>query len=461
VYTAPFQGARIVVLASLLASCSGQAGGGLRTPGAFGAGLASTTFVQVAGSCEPARDPLDLPEVVTRVRAAVVSVVAGKAADGAKLFSEHGASPREHALGSGMIIATDGLVLTSRHVIEDADAVRIDLDDGRSFAGKVVARDAFLDVALIRMTGARDLPVAVLGSSGGLRIGDPVIAMGSPFGLGPSVRRGILSAKERSVDEGPPTNFLQSDAAVNPGDSGGPLLDGLGRVVGVNTAVIEHGQGLSFAVPIDDVRAVLGEMLATGLVARGHAGISFQNVDAPVARALKLRAMTGAIVTDVDAGGPSARASVRPGDVITSLDGHPIANGTELSHELGLRKPGDVVRFGLLRAGQARTAMVLLDRLPNKDDTRLLLAEPAKKKGGAGLKMVDAEGGGAKVASLDPESTTADDLRPGDVVLEVDYVPVKSAAEVRRRLAEVKRPGSVLLRVRRSGAFLYVGIDLD
>jgi serine protease Do len=408
--------------------------------------------------------------VVDRVRRSVVSVIAGRAGGEVSTFGEHARPTREHALGSGVLIAPDGLVLTSRHVIDGADDVRVELEDGRSFAATIVGRDAVLDVALIRLAGAQGLSVAELGSSADTRVGDAVIAIGNPFGLGPSVTVGILSAAARSLDDGPSGEFLQTDAAVNPGDSGGPLIDGEGRVIGINTAVLEHGQGISFAIPIDEVRAVLRELTATGRVARGRAGVTFQVVDGPLSRALRLPSPSGALVSEVDADGPAQRAGVRPGDLITSMEGQAILRAGDLSHALTRRKPGEVVRFGILRGGCSRVMAVLLGRQPNRDgdaegveDAEAHHAHvPARSKGISGLRLVDADqsGGGARIDALDPESTAADGLRQGDVVVEVDHTPVRCAADANRRLALTPRPGTALFRVRRDGLVLYVGVDL-
>jgi serine protease Do len=428
----------------------------------FGAGLGPDRGEALA-RCDGRAPAIDVAAIVERTGGAVVSVVAGRASDHHHVFSEHGGRAREHALGSGVLLTSDGLVLTSRHVIVDADDVRVELVDGRSFRGVVVARDTWLDVALIRLRAASGLPIAVLGSSASARVGDPVLAIGNPFGLGPSVTRGILSAKDRSIDDGPSEIYLQTDASVNPGDSGGPLLDAAGLVIGINAAVLDHGQGLSFAVPIDDVRASLTELLAKGKIQRGHAGVTYQAIDAPLSRALSLRGQAGVIVTEVDAGGPSARAGVREGDVIETIDGEPIARASDLAHALGRRRPGAVVRFGIQRDGRTRSIGVLLDRLASEDDdaSRAPSAREREKASGLGLRAADANGEGARVEAVDPDKRAADDLRPGDVVVEVNRRTVKSALDLERELARASRPSTALLRVRREAGFLYVGVDLE
>jgi serine protease Do len=445
--------AQLLAFAVVLGACRNQANLALHLPAHERLGPPAH---QVCAGRAARRDEGGIAGLVTRLRGAVVSVTAGRSAGG----------ERERSLGSGIVIAPDGLVLTSRHVIAGADDVHAELDDGRTFAGAVVARDAWLDVALVRLDGARGLPIAELGSSEALAVGDPVIAIGNPFGLGPSVTRGILSAKARAVEDGPGGLFLQSDAAVNPGDSGGPLVDGDGRVIGVNTAIIEHGHGISFAVPIDDVSAVLGELIKTGHVVRGHVGISYQAIDAPLSRALAGGPGPGpapgaAIITELDRGGPGARAGLRAGDVIASLDGHDVPRAVDLTHELGSRKPGGLVRLGIVRDGRSSTVSVLLDAEPIHDEDDLSRARPrAPASSPLGLRAVDDAGGGARVEEVDPESVVADDLRPGDVVVELNRSPVKSAADLRHLLGAAPRPSTALLRVRRRGSFLYVGIDV-
>jgi serine protease Do len=450
--------AGMVALTALPGGCRGQVDGA----------PVMTASRPAIAACERAA-AVDVPSVVARIAPAVVSIVASRAAEGA--VPEHG--ERERALGSGILIRSDGLVLTSHHVIEGADRVRVEIEDGRSFAAKVTARDPWLDVALIKLRGARGLPVAELGSSGALHVGEPVIAIGNPFGLGPSVTRGILSARARAVDAGPTGVFLQSDAPLNPGNSGGPLLDAAGRVIGVNTAILEHGQGLSFAVPIDDVRAELTELELRGRVARGHAGAKFQALDGGLARALSLPRVSGALVAEIDPGGPAARAGLRIGDVIASFDGSRIDRASDLSHAIAGKRPGDVVRLGVLRgAGPQRgaggaacertlTVAILLDRAAEPGGGASEPATTTTPGGALGLRTSDAQGGGARIDAVDPGSSTADELRPGDVVVELNRVAVRTAADLSAKLARAPRPSTALLRLRREGAFVFTGIDLE
>lgn len=449
---------RLLPLVALLGACRGPADftlqGRARAP--------AVVFAAPPGARAPAcHGALDVAELVARVRPSIVGINAGHASKDASLTTTHG-DAREHAVGAGILITEDGLVLTSHHVIEDADDIRVELSDGRSLPGVVVARDKWLDVAIVRVHGLSGQRPAVLGSSEATRVGDPVITMGNPFGLGASVTRGILSAKARAVDSEPSEVFLQTDAPVNPGDSGGPLFDAQGQVIGINTAIIAHGQGVSFAVPIDDVRAALPELLATGRVLRGYAGITFQPVDAPLARALRLPAPMGAIVTALDPGGPAERAGLRAGDLIASVDGRPIRHAKDLAHALGRSRPGAPMVFEFVRDGRQHTHRVIAGRQRGEAEDGDVVPKrtAASSKGGAGLRTTDDAGGGARVEGVDPNTTAADELHPGDVVVEANRRQVKGAAELADVLASAPRPSTVLLRVRRAGEHLYVGLDL-
>src|SRR5262249_13911730 len=227
---------------------------------------------------------------------------------------------RQKALGSGFIVDTAGHVVTNAHVVEEADSVRVKLADDREFDAKVKGRDARLDLAVLELVGAHDLPTVSLGSSQELRVGEYVVAIGNPFGLGNTVTMGIVSAKSRSIGAGPYDDFVQTDASINPGNSGGPLFNLRGQVVGINTAINPPGKGIGFAMPVDALKDVLPQLLSAGKVARGRLGVAVQPVDTALAKALGLDKTKGALVGDVEPGGPADKAGLRPGDLILKVD---------------------------------------------------------------------------------------------------------------------------------------------
>ncbi|MCC6553795.1 MAG: trypsin-like peptidase domain-containing protein [Polyangiaceae bacterium] len=416
----------------------------------------ATSRAQGAGplaeaACEPAPAPaseVDLASLIERVRPSIVTVRASRAPDPAL----GGAADAQQAVASGFILSDDGLVLTSDHVVEDTSAIQVRLADDRRFDAIVVGRDPRLDVALLKLQGSSALPVAALGSSAAVRVGDRAFVIGNPFGLGPSVTAGIVSATSRPI--GPvPGGLIQTDAAINPGNSGGPLLNAAGEVVGVTTAIHAEGRGIGFAVPIDDIRDVLPELRATGHVERGRTGLGFQEVTDALARALKLPARAGALVTDVEPRSPAARAGLRPGDVITSIDGARIDHARELAREIGRRKPGEEVALAYFRGGEEGGATVRLDARGAPPP----LPRPQAPPGAMGLSASDVPGG-ARIDGVDPRSALVGDLEAGDVVLEVNGAPVGNAAGLAARLRGAPRGADLLVRLRREGSPRFVAI---
>jgi serine protease Do len=408
----------------------------------------------------------DLATVVDRVRGAVVTVLcrsAGGDDDPLPLGPIGPHASRKHlALGSGFVLTPEGLVVTNEHVVHGADGVRVRFADGREVGGRVVAKDARLDVALLAVDDARDLSTAMLGSSRDVRVGDFVVAIGNPFGLGPAVTFGIVSAKARDIGAGPYDDFIQTDAAINPGSSGGPLFDTQGRVIGMNTVLHAHGRGIGFAIPIDDVREVLPELRATGRVARGRIGVGFQELTAELAQALGVRDTEGALVTDVEVDGPAGRAGLRPGDFVTSFDGSVVAHASELSRELGRRKPGRTVRLQIVREGKARSLLVGLTPLSEPEEPRREQPPPRgpARPGELGAELSDASGGGAVVERVEPDGPAEEKLEPGDVIVEADGRKVHKATDLTAHVASKSKPSMVLLRLRRGPAFLFQAVAL-
>ncbi len=380
---------------------------------------------------------------------------------------ERGESRR--ALGSGFVVDAGGLVVTNFHVVKDAADVKVRLSDGREFKGDVVGRDPKTDLALVRLRGARGLPTVQLGDSDKLRVGDPVVAIGNPFGLGNTVTSGIVSAKERVVGAGPYDDFIQTDASINPGNSGGPLFDLDGRVVGVNTAMVAGGTGIGFAIPINLAKVVEEELRVRGKVTRGFIGVSVQEMTADLARAFKLPRAEGALVGEVAPNGPAAKAAMKPGDVIVEWNGHKVAEGNRLPLLVAETPPGTRARATVVRDGKEVPLEVTVAELPadkeERDEERQPVAGHGGRHGlGVELRAVTPEiarshglpPGGVAVLDVDPDGAAAGRLFPGDIIVEADRKPARTPDDVKRAAGAAKGP--LLLRVRRKDALLYVAL---
>lgn len=405
------------------------------------------------GPSEPAAGELDLAAIVARAAPTVVSVRGSHVPDPGELSPGGGPPSAALAVGSGVLISEDGLVLTSDHVVEDASGLAVRLADDRRFEATVVGRDPRLDVALLRLLGAQGLPVAPLGSSASARVGDRTIVIGNPFGLGPTVTVGIVSATSRAIGLGS-YGFLQTDAAINPGNSGGPVFNAAGQVVGLATAIHAEGRGIGFAVPIDEVREVLPDLQEKGRVERGRMGIGFQEVTDELARALRMPERRGALVTEVAPRSPAARAGLRPGDVVTSMNAVRIDHAQELARALGRGKPGEEIAIGYRRDGEERAVGVRLE---------VARPPPPRRPSGArmtglGLSVSDAPGG-ARIDAVDPRSAASSELQAGDLILEVNGAEIHGGADFASRLRAAPRRTDVLVRLRREGAPRFVVIQ--
>ncbi len=457
-----------LALALGLALAQGIAGCGNR---------ADATTYEGAFTAAPALPPappgapgvaLDISTLVEQVRPTVVSIAATRSAEdgGPSYRVRSGGTTRaiERSLGSGFIVSPDGLVVTNAHVIHGAERVRVQLADGRELEALVLGEDEKLDVALLAMRGASGLPVAAMGTSEALRVGEYLVAIGSPFGLRHTVTLGIVSAKERVLGVGPFDHLIQTDASINPGSSGGPLFDGQGRVVGVNTVIHARGQGIGFAIPIDDVRAVIPELRDVGRVSRGVLGVAFQAISHDLARALALPAPTGALVTDVEPGGPASRVGIAPGDVILSIDAEPIEQAAELARVLGQRKPGETLRLVVRHGRDEATKRVVLAPAEADEKEENNAAQKRRDVGArknVGAQVSDANGGGARIDGLDPRGAAVGELEVGDVIVEVNGHAIGRGEDFTREIEKAKRPATVLVRLRRDGAALYAAVRTD
>ncbi|MFP2931928.1 S1C family serine protease, partial [Pyxidicoccus sp. 3LG] len=312
-----------------------------------------------------------------------------------------GQEPARRGIGSGFIIDARGLVLTNNHVVEGAREIQVQLPDGRELGAKVLGTDPLTDVAVLQLRreeGGKALPVVRLGNSEALRVGDWVVAIGNPFGLGSSVSLGIVSAKARDIEVGPFDDFLQTDAAINPGNSGGPLFNLRGEVVGINTAIVGEGAGIGFAVPSNLVQALLPQLEKDGAVTRGWLGVTVQDLTPDLGEALGLPAREGALVNDVTEGTPAASAGLQPEDVIIAADGQAIASGRALTRAVAQKPPGSELTLSLYRGKQKEELKATLGTRPDlegvasrsRPEAPDAEEEPPQQRVGLGLADMDA-----------------------------------------------------------------------
>jgi len=371
----------------------------------------------------------------------------------------------EHALGSGFIVSPDGVILTNAHVIDDATEVTVKLTDRREFRAKVIGSDKPSDVAVLKID-ASGLPTVKLGSSANEKVGEWVLAIGSPFGFENSVTAGIVSAKARSLPDGTYVPFIQTDVAVNPGNSGGPLFNMQGEVIGINSQIYTRSggyQGLSFAVPIDLAVKVKDQLQKFGKVSRGRLGVTIQEVDQQLADSFGLKRPHGALVASVEDDGPAAKAGIKAGDVILQFNGQAIASSSQLPAQVADAKPGSKATLQISRGGKIRDIDVMLGELDSsklasadssgEDHGRLGLAvrplnpEESKQAGEQGLVVEQASGPAARAG-----------IRAGDLVLAVNGTPVRSVAQLRALVA--KSGKTLALLIQRDDGKIFIPVDL-
>jgi serine protease Do len=371
---------------------------------------------------------------------------------------------KQQALGSGFLVDEQGHVVTNTHVIDDADTVKVKLADDREYRAKVVGKDDRLDVAVLQLENApHDLPIAALGESDATRVGEYVVAIGNPFGLGNTVTMGIVSAKGRTIGAGPYDDFIQTDASINPGNSGGPLFNLRGQVVGINTAINPQGKGIGFAIPIDAVKSVLPQLIATGHVSRGRLGVVIQGMDEDLAKALGLDHAHGALVEDVEPGSPADKAGIKAGDVIVAVDGHDVPHSEDLPRSVAAHKPGTHTKLTVVRDKQRRDIDVVLAALTEEGDQRVHGQQGQGERQGqpsAGLGVgVGEEDGKVVVERVAPNGPAQGKLRPGDIIEEINHQPVTSASDLSSKVRAAPGDKPVLLRVKRGDQSRYIAIE--
>ncbi len=373
----------------------------------------------------------------------------------------HRGIPRRSS-GSGFIIRKDGLIITNNHVVEGASEIMVNLPDEREYPATVLGRDPKTDLAVLKVEAELDLPVANLGDSEDVRVGDWVMAIGNPFGLSNTVTAGIVSAKGRTIGAGPYDDFIQTDASINPGNSGGPLFNEKGEVVGINTAIFGNGGGnigIGFAIPINLAKQLVPDLETKGHITRGWLGVTIQKMTTELAESLGLDEPNGALVANVTTDSPADKGGLERGDVIVSYDGHTVEENADLPLLVANTKVGTKVPIDVVRDGKTRTLTVEIAKL---DEPEVASGPAAAKRGKWGMALRDLTpderdrmqlkaGEGVIVAGVRPDSPAADaGVREGDVILEVNRTPVKTVDEVKKAIVTVAEDKPLLLLLRRN-----------
>jgi len=377
-----------------------------------------------------------------------------------------GDEPIARGMGSGVVFTAEGAILTNNHVVEEALTINVHLRDGRYLPARLLGRDPATDLAVIKVD-ATGLTPAKFADSDAARVGEWVVAIGSPFGLGYTVTAGVLSAKGRGgLGMNAIEDYLQTDASINPGNSGGPLCNLQGEVLGINTMIVGRGQGIGFAVPSNMAQRVANQILKSGRVSRAWLGVGVQDVTPELAAALKLAPGSGTLVNNVAGDGPAFHANVRPGDVIASVAGHAVRDGRDLIRETLAHEVGQAIQLEIIRGGQHYGAQVTLTERPEPPVEQAPVQQQALPHSGLGLVVRDLApqqasqmGLGARqvpiVTQVTPGSAAdREGLRAGDVIVECNGASDPTSAQV----ADAARGGSLLLRLKRGDSFFYAAL---
>ncbi|MBI1204619.1 MAG: Do family serine endopeptidase [Rhodopseudomonas sp.] len=488
---------RAVLFASVAAIGLAVAGAGLTNDGLS---LPSWTTAAHAASVQTA--PTGFADLVAKVKPAVISVrvkidepvaVSMRDNDGnnrmpegmQKFFQQFGmpgmpsgpnGAPRKQIMlgeGSGFFISPDGYAVTNNHVVAHAENVQVTTDDGTTYKAKVIGTDPKTDLALIKVESNKTFPYVQFAEHEP-RIGDWVVAVGNPFGLGGTVTAGIVSARGRDIGAGPYDDYIQIDAPINKGNSGGPAFNANGNVIGINTAIFSPSGGsvgIGFDIPAATAKMVVAQLKEHGFVNRAWLGVSIQPVTSDIADSLGLKTAEGAIVDQPQAGSPAAKAGIEAGDVITAVNGAPIKDARHLARKIGSMAPNTSIKLTLLRNGEVRTQDLVLGKMPNERQAKAdtgsngatnamphlgLTLAPAGDVAGAG-------GKGVAVVAVDPDGpAAASGFATGDVILDVGGHSVASNADVRKAIADAHEQGrhAVLMRVKTADATRFMALPL-
>jgi serine protease Do len=376
-------------------------------------------------------------------------------------------------LGSGFIFSEDGYVITNNHVVERATDIKVILENGEVYHADVIGTDPKTDLALLKIEPKRKLPAVRFGNSDTLEIGDWVLAIGNPFGLGHTVTAGIISAKGRSLGLGSYDDFIQTDAAINPGNSGGPLFNFKGEIIGVNTAIIAGGQGIGFAIPINMAKSVVAQLRDSGKVVRGWIGVYVQQITPEIAESINLEDPHGALVADVTPGGPAEQAGVRRGDIIVEFNGKPIDDMPSLPKSVASYAPGTTTQLKVLRNGEPKTLNIKLGELPEEvaQSSRKLTGKAVEEGLGLIVQEITPQvqgmfetniSKGVIITNVVPGSIASDaGLEPGDVILEINKNKISNLDNYKKSMDSITEGQNVLFLIQRGANTIYVALKFE
>jgi serine protease Do len=488
---------------ALLASVAGLGAGMLFADFAFTPNSAgSALFAPPLAHAQNAQRPVGFADIVEKVKPSVISVKVKMNAGGDALTlnednplrgtpfedffrrfgqpdaprfgDRQGTRPqrRQYTMGqgSGFFISADGYAVTNNHVVDKAEQVDVTTDDGKTYTAKVIGTDARTDLALIKVEGRNDFPFVHLAEQSP-RIGDWVLAVGNPFGLGGTVTAGIVSARNRDINSGPYDDYIQIDAAVNKGNSGGPTFDVDGNVIGVNTAIFSPSGGsvgIAFDIPAETVKVVVAQLKDHGAVTRGWIGVQIQPVTSEIADSLSLKNARGALVAEPQSNSPAQKAGIKAGDVIVSVNGETVTDARNLARRISAMAPGTSVKLGIIRGGREETLTLTLGELPKERQARAGSEERAAPSSvevpKLGLSLAPARNGGegVVVTEVDPNGTASDQFQTGDVILDINGKAVSSVADVRKAVSDAQSDGkrSVLMRVKSSQGTRFIAVPI-
>jgi len=433
--------------------------------------------------------PSNFSQIADQVRAGVVNIQVRKKVSNAEFPSSRGnpfgdrnpfgeffgpfggnqPERKSQGVGTGCIISQDGYILTNNHVVEGADQIKVKRSDGKEFDGRIIGRDPKTDLALVKIDGGSDLKPLKLGDSEALKVGNWVVAVGSPFGLEQTVTAGIVSAKGRVIGSGPYDNFIQTDASINPGNSGGPLINMQAEVVGINTAIIASGQGIGFAIPINMAKEIVPQLQKTGHVTRGLLGVNIQDLTPELAKSFGLKDTQGALVAKVVPDGPAGKAGILQGDVVVKFKGQQVQAAKDLSRIVAGTPVGETVAVQVIREGKTVDLQAKVGEMEEENATATEKDASHKTLGISVQNLTPQIAGelglkdtaGIVVTNVAPGSPAAEAMiRPGDVIKGINRKPVKKVDDFMQKIDKTKAGDTLLLLIAREQNSLFVTITL-